>query len=604
MTLPLSILDLAPVPDGTSTEQALQQIIGLARLGDDLGYTRVWYAEHHGIPSIASSSPEVLIATAAAATSRIHVGSGGVMLPNHVPLRVVETYRTLNGLNPGRIDLGIGRAGGSDGRTLAALRSTDGNDFPHEMAELLAFEQSGFPAGHPFAAIRVVPENVKLPPIFILGSSGASAAAAGELGVGYSFAAHFSATPAAPAFAAYRAAFRPSEQFEKPHAIMAVSALVAPTEEEAQFLSSSQAVSWALFHSGDIRKLVSPEEATAWPLTPQQQSVIDRQGKLWIVGDPQQVKATIEEQAAAAGADEVMVTTTVWSHELRLRSYRLLAEAFGLADELNRPPRRDDGVGGEVDIGLGGRRRNDAEPHHPVVAPLRAAGKAHPVGLHPRDHRFGRRLARRRVAVAEIDDHLVEHDVVADPDARLRRQPFGKAPRQRAMPLDHRGDPLAAIGLDQRPHRNAAGPAAELGHIVRRHPVALRDGRQIARPLRHRPVEDRLVAHDRKAAIIRHLQPFVAVGDPGIGKLDAGGQMLQRWRGPRPQAERAIDMQPGVVRLGDRRDLGERIEVAGVDLARLGDDDLGAARAARSPPRAPRAACGPASSVSILVTRL
>jgi luciferase family oxidoreductase group 1 len=330
MTLPLSILDLAPVPEGTTSPQALQNIVSLARLGDDLGFRRVWYAEHHGMPSIASSSPEVLIATAAASTSRIHVGSGGVMLPNHVPLRVVETYRTLNGLHPGRIDLGIGRAGGSDGRTLAALRSVDGNYFPQELAEMLAFEQQGFPADHPFAPVRVVPENVALPPIFLLGSSGASAAAAGELGVGYSFAAHFSATPPGPAFAAYRAAFRPSAQFDKPLAILAVSALVAPTEDEAKFLSQSQAVSWALFHSGEERKLLSPEDAAARQLTPQQQAVIDKQGRLWIIGDPQQVRATIEEQAEAAGADEVMVTTTVWSHELRLRSYRLLAEAFGL----------------------------------------------------------------------------------------------------------------------------------------------------------------------------------------------------------------------------------------------------------------------------------
>ena len=331
MTLPLSILDLAPVPEGMTSSEALQNIVSLARLGDELGFTRVWYAEHHGMPSIASSSPEVLIATSAAATRRIHVGSGGVMLPNHVPLRVVETYRTLNGLHPGRIDLGIGRAGGSDGRTLSALRSVDGSYFPQEMAELLAFEQGGFPLDHPFAPIRVVPEQVPLPPIYILGSSGASAAAAGDLGVGYSFAAHFSATPPAPAFAAYRAAFRPSAQFDKPHAILAVSALVAPTAEEAQFLSTSQAVSWALFHSGEERKLLPPEAAAARQLTPQQQAIIEKQGRLWIVGTPEAVKATIEEQAKAAGADEVMVTTTVWSHDLRLRSYRLLAQAFGLS---------------------------------------------------------------------------------------------------------------------------------------------------------------------------------------------------------------------------------------------------------------------------------
>jgi luciferase family oxidoreductase group 1 len=330
MTLPLSILDLAPVPEGTNSSEALRRIVDLARLGDELGYARIWYAEHHGMPSIASSSPEVLIATAAAATQRVHVGSGGVMLPNHVPLRVVETYRTLNGLHPGRIDLGIGRAGGSDGRTLSALRSVDGNYFPQELAELLAFEQGGFPMDHPFAPIRVVPEGGPLPPIYLLGSSGASAAAAGELGAGYSFAAHFSATPPAPAFAAYRAAFQPSAQFPRPHAILAVSALVAPTAEEAQFLSQSQAVSWALFHSGEERKLLAPEVAAARELTPAQQAIIEKQGRLWIVGDPAGVVATIRAQAEAAGADEVMVTTTVWSHQLRLRSYRLLAEAWEL----------------------------------------------------------------------------------------------------------------------------------------------------------------------------------------------------------------------------------------------------------------------------------
>src|SRR3954466_15627589 len=155
MPFPISILDLAPVPEGTPAPEALQRIVDLARLGDALGYSRVWYAEHHGLPSIASSSPEVLIATAAAHTSRIHVGSGGVMLPNHVPLRVVETYRTLNGLHPGRIDLGIGRAGGSDGRTLSALRSVGGEYFPQELAEMLAFDEGTFPPDHPYAAITV-----------------------------------------------------------------------------------------------------------------------------------------------------------------------------------------------------------------------------------------------------------------------------------------------------------------------------------------------------------------------------------------------------------------------------------------------------------------
>jgi luciferase family oxidoreductase group 1 len=330
-SLPLSILDLAPVSEGTSTPEALGHILDLARLGDEFGYTRLWYAEHHGMPSIASSSPEVLIASAAAATSRIRVGSGGGMLPNHVPLRVVETYRTLAGLNPGRIDLGIGRAGGTDGRTLQALRSVGGEYFSEELAEMLAFERDGFPDDHPFKPIRVVPDRVDLPPIYLLGSSGASAAAAGQLGVGYSFAAHFSPTPAAPAFDAYRKSFRPSDQFEKPHAILAVSAIVAPTDEEAQFLSGSQALSWALFHSGKVRKLVSPEDAAAHAYTEQERRIIENQSPLWIIGSPETVKAEIVRKVAETGADEVMVTTTMYSYDLRLRSFGLLAEVFGLS---------------------------------------------------------------------------------------------------------------------------------------------------------------------------------------------------------------------------------------------------------------------------------
>ncbi len=328
--LPLSILDLAPVSEGTSTPDALKQITRLAQLGDELGYTRVWYAEHHGMPSIASSSPEVLIATSAANTKRIRVGSGGVMLPNHVPLRVVETYRTLNGLNPGRIDLGIGRAGGSDGRTLQALRSVGGEYFAQELAEMLAFDEGNFAPDHPFAPITVAPERVALPPIWLLGSSGASAQAAGQLGVGYSFAAHFSATPAAPAFAAYRASHTPTDAFPKPHAIIALSALVAPTDEEAQFLAQSQQLMWALFMSGEIRKLVPPEEASRHVYTDHQRRIIDNQSKLWIVGSPETVKREIEAKVAESGADEVMVTTTAWDYDMRLRSYRLLAEAFGL----------------------------------------------------------------------------------------------------------------------------------------------------------------------------------------------------------------------------------------------------------------------------------
>lgn len=327
----LSILDLAPVSEGTTASDALKQTVRLARHGEALGFERVWYAEHHGMPSIASSSPDVLIANTAAQTTTIRVGSGGVMLPNHVPLRVVETYRTLNGLNPGRIDLGIGRAGGSDGLTLQALRSFGGEHFSEQLSEVLSFDQQAFPPDHPFSRVQVVPADLDLPPIWLLGSSGASAAAAGAMGMGYGFAAHFSPTPAAPAFNAYRAAFQPSPAFPAPHTVLCLSAIVAPTDAEAQFLAGSQALSWSLFHSGEIRRLAPPEAAAAHEYTPRQRAIIADQSQLWIVGSPQTVKAEIEAKLDGTHADEVMVSTTIWDYDLRLRSFSLLAEAFGLS---------------------------------------------------------------------------------------------------------------------------------------------------------------------------------------------------------------------------------------------------------------------------------
>jgi luciferase family oxidoreductase group 1 len=327
----LSILDLAPVAQGFSATQALAETVRLAQLGDELGYERVWYAEHHGMPSIASSAPDILIANTTAQTRRIRVGSGGVMLPNHVPLRVAETYRMLEALHPGRIDLGIGRAGGSDGRTLSALRSFPGEHFAEEMAELLAFERSEFPEGHPFADVKVVPEHVPLPPVWILGSSGASAQFAGGLGMGYGFAAHFSTTPPRPAFDAYRHAFRPSDWFATPEAMLCLSVITAPTDAEAIYLSGPQTLSWVLLHTGKRRRLATPEEAAAYDFSAEELALITEHRKLWIIGSPERVKreifARVEE---AGGADEVMIATTMHGYDDRRRSYRLLAEVLGL----------------------------------------------------------------------------------------------------------------------------------------------------------------------------------------------------------------------------------------------------------------------------------
>jgi luciferase family oxidoreductase group 1 len=327
----LSLQDLAPISEGTGTAQAMRETVLLAQEADRLGYTRLWYAEHHGMPSIASSVPEILITSAAAATSGIRVGSGGVMLLNHAPLRIAEAYRTLEALYPGRIDLGLGRAPGGDGYAMRALRSGGGEEFSAYLAELMAFDEESFPADHPFSRVPVSPGGVRLPPKWLLGSSGASAQAAGQLGFGYAFAAHFSHTPAAPAFAAYRAGFQPSADFAEPRALLCLSAIVAPTEDEAVYLARSQAVSWALFVTGEQRELMAPEEAHARVLTPQQEAVIAQQSSLWIVGSASQVAEIVTAKAAEADADEVMITTTMHSYELRRRSYRLLAESLGIS---------------------------------------------------------------------------------------------------------------------------------------------------------------------------------------------------------------------------------------------------------------------------------
>ena len=326
----LSLQDLAPIAEGTTTAQAMQETILLAQEADRLGYTRLWYAEHHGMASIASSVPEILIGSAAANTSGLRVGSGGVMLLNHAPLRIAEAYRTLEGLFPGRIDLGIGRAPGGDGYAMRALRSGGGEEFSTYLAELMAFDEESFPPEHPYSRVPVSPGGVRLPPMWLLGSSGASASAAGQLGMGYAFAAHFSHTPPAPAFEAYRYAFQASASFAKPRTMMCVSVICAPTDDEAKYLAYSQAVQWALFMTGEQRRLMSPEEAHKVVLTPQQQGVIDHQGSLWIVGSPETVRDTILDKAANSEVDEVMVTTTMHSYALRRRSYALIADVFGV----------------------------------------------------------------------------------------------------------------------------------------------------------------------------------------------------------------------------------------------------------------------------------
>lgn len=327
--IPLSVLDVVPVGSGYSAAQAVRRIVDLASLAERLGYVRYWFAEHHGMPAVASASPEILIGHVASATKRLRVGSGGVMLPNHAPLRIAEAFRTLEALHPGRIDLGMGRAPGSDHTASRALRASDGGLFPDLLRELLVLtDQAVLPENHWLSSLKAMPSDVPLPPIWILGSSGASARMAGSLGMGYSFASHFSPTPAAPAFDDYRRSFVPSTQFPEPHTILGVSVVCAETQERADYLASSMDLAWIRIHRGEFRETPSPEEAVNYPYTPTERRIADERRAMSIVGTPALVREQIEAKAEACGASEVMITANIHNHEERLKSYELLTAAF------------------------------------------------------------------------------------------------------------------------------------------------------------------------------------------------------------------------------------------------------------------------------------
>ena len=326
--VPLSVLDLVHIGAGYDSRAALRATVELARTAESLGYQRYWFAEHHGMPSIASSAPEVLIGHVAAATERIRVGSGGIMLPNHAALRIAEAFHTLEALHPGRIDLGIGRAPGSDRAAMAAMRPFDAEQFPSQLQELFALSRGSFPEGHPFARVRAAPVDVDLPPVWLLGSSGASARFAGSLGLGYSFASHFSEAPAAPPLAAYREAFVASERFPEPHAILAVSVVCAPTDEEAEFLAGSLDLSWLRFRRNQFGPVPTPEEAAAYEFDPAERAFVEENRRKHIVGSPTTVTRRLTEIVAETGANELMLTTMVHSPAVRSRSFELVAEAW------------------------------------------------------------------------------------------------------------------------------------------------------------------------------------------------------------------------------------------------------------------------------------
>jgi luciferase family oxidoreductase group 1 len=332
----LSVLDQSPIAEGSSGAQALRNTIDLAQLTDELGYHRYWVAEHHGGPMLAGPSPEALIGPIASATGSIRVGSGGVMLPHHSPLKVAESFSLLAGLFPERIDLGLGRAAGTDPLTTFALqrdrRQAAPDDFPQQLAELLAYLEDDLPGDHPFRHLAAtLPGRPELPQPWLLGSSQQSAVWAGELGLRYAFA-DFINPRGSHIAALYRERFAPARDLAAPRVSVAVWALAAPTQDEAEFLASSSRMAFTMLRRGQLIAVPPPERAVEFLTREAGRSPTGEiPGRRGVVGTPEQVRAGLEEVATAYGADEVIVVTITHDHDARRRSYELLADAFGMS---------------------------------------------------------------------------------------------------------------------------------------------------------------------------------------------------------------------------------------------------------------------------------
>jgi len=324
----LSVLDLAPVTADSTPAAALANSIELAKHVERLGYHRHWVAEHHNMAGIASSSPAVLIAHLATATSTLRVGAGGVMLPNHASLTVAEQFGMLEALHPGRIDLGLGRAPGTDPVTAAALRRspmTNKDEFPEQLSDLLAY----FEGSHP--KINAVPARGYRPALWMLGSSDYSAQVAGMIGMPFSFAHHFSSTNTAEALTAYRESFQPSAWLEQPYAMIAVAVICTPDSEEARFLAGPSALSMLRLRQGRPVQMSSPQVVAAHDFTGPELDFIEQWQRPLVLGEPTAVREQLEELVERYQVDELMITTMVYDHADRLRSYELVANAWNLS---------------------------------------------------------------------------------------------------------------------------------------------------------------------------------------------------------------------------------------------------------------------------------
>lgn len=328
--IPLSVLDLAPVGAGQTSADALRASLKLARRAEELGYHRLWVAEHHNMPGVASTSPAVLVAHLASGTSSIRVGSGGVMLPNHPPLVVAEQFAMLEALHPGRIDLGIGRAPGTDPATAAALRRTpDGlgaDDFPRELQDLRTL--LGVDTAGERAAFLATPAAASTPPVWLLGSSGYSAQAAAVLGLPFAFAHHFSAQNTEPALALYRENFRPSAVLERPYAIVTQVAIVADTDAEADYLAGPLRMMQVSLRTGRPSALQHPDTVAAHQWTDAERNLLEHGRSQPAIGSPQTVRAELTKLCERTAADELMISTMTYGAAERIRSFELLAEVW------------------------------------------------------------------------------------------------------------------------------------------------------------------------------------------------------------------------------------------------------------------------------------
>jgi luciferase family oxidoreductase group 1 len=330
----ISILDQSPISEGSTGAGALRNTLDLARLGDELGFARYWVAEHHGTPMLACASPEVMIAAIGSITRRIRIGSGGVMLPHYSPLKVAETFSILSALFPDRVDLGIGRAPGTDHATAFALqrdrRQPAPDDFPHQLGELLGYLENRLPPEHPFAPLAaLLPGRPHVPDVWLLGSSPQSAVWAADSGLPYIFADFINPNGAEYA-ALYRDRFSASETLAQPRTMVASFVVCAETDAEAQRIASSARMTRALLNEGKLIPVPSIEKALRFLAERGPNPDTAARPRRAIIGAPAAVKKGIEEVAALYGAEEVMIVTITHEHATRRRSYELIAETFGL----------------------------------------------------------------------------------------------------------------------------------------------------------------------------------------------------------------------------------------------------------------------------------